>query len=51
MQMFASVLQELHKNEGGKRFVSVAIMPCTARNLKRRAKNSSKTGKRRVDYS
>lgn len=51
MQMFASVLQELHKDEGGKRFVSVAIMPCTAKKFEAAREEFIKDGKRRVDYS
>lgn len=50
MQMFASIIQEYHKQSGSdKKLFNVAIMPCTAKKYEAARKEFTKDGVRNVD--
>ena len=52
-QMFGAVIREYYKDpekNGGKRIVSVSIMPCTAKKEEILRPESSTTGKQDIDY-
>lgn len=52
MQMFGSVLCEMHKQSGDEReLISVAIMPCTAKKYEASRKEFVKDGKRIIELS